>query len=577
MESFTPDRYIYLVSNGSTHIYENTLTKFTNNLYKTTSKPLEVAVSEVFIDDHFQNSYLPSDPNTPAIILTKKKFDRDEIDLSSFSIEEKYFLKHGQYTSEKLKHSLLSSRRSKNNPILPFIWSYGAAASQTYFGVFSSNKDFKVVPDALDFILYVYKPLAEIIREPETETEPLKVVSINGLTFEVFEPTPVLINNTLQSYFFKYSFKKFEIATSYSPHVFVCCPEISTTYINQSKANILCSLTLEHDKSVDDKKHYGMHHTFETLMFMKLNHSGRINIKLVDSNLKQLQLLGGRATIVKLVTREIGNRNKMSNDLRITVTSSKQHLHNANTSSRFTSELYERIRLYGRDWYCALVSASIPNRFELPLDNLTMTISVTVFHDSHPRRESITIGKETTSIEDILKMFSNQLRRQDELAVDIDPYTGALQFTAKKDIRMIMKGSLAYFLGADEETQNTPILNYTIKADSKLPFRQPPRFNLYHPTSVFLYSDIIEESIVVQQSLKLMKILPVTHDINSNTRRASHLEFKKLEWHRVTDDTLSKLSFELRTQSGDFVNFARQETDHVVLNLIFSQTPNEIH
>ena len=93
--------YVYLISNGSTQYYDNTLTRFTNqlsDLYTKKNSAFEVAVSQLIIDDRFQSVGVPQNDSMPTMILSKlnptdivcKK--RNEI-----SDNEKYFLPPSYY------------------------------------------------------------------------------------------------------------------------------------------------------------------------------------------------------------------------------------------------------------------------------------------------------------------------------------------------------------------------------------------------------------------------------------------------------------------------------------------------
>ena len=66
--------YVYLISNGSTDIYTNTLTDFKNDVFFSKNKLIdEIAVSEIWVEDRFTSPYVPDENKCPTIICSKTK------------------------------------------------------------------------------------------------------------------------------------------------------------------------------------------------------------------------------------------------------------------------------------------------------------------------------------------------------------------------------------------------------------------------------------------------------------------------------------------------------------------------
>ena len=66
---------VYLISNGTSQYYENTLSKFTNclsELYTKKNAVFDIAVSQLILDDRFPSLVIPSN-NAPPIIISKLK------------------------------------------------------------------------------------------------------------------------------------------------------------------------------------------------------------------------------------------------------------------------------------------------------------------------------------------------------------------------------------------------------------------------------------------------------------------------------------------------------------------------
>ena len=68
--------YVYVISNGCTDLYKNTLSNFKNDIFFTNNRAIEeIAISEIYFEDRFTNPFLPKGSKCPTIICTKTKPD----------------------------------------------------------------------------------------------------------------------------------------------------------------------------------------------------------------------------------------------------------------------------------------------------------------------------------------------------------------------------------------------------------------------------------------------------------------------------------------------------------------------
>ena len=119
-------------------------------------------------------------------------------------------------------------------------------------------------------------------------------------------------------------------------------------------------------KNVGTERYTCFHKEFENPIFHKMstNDLSTIQMQILDMNLKLARLQRGRCSIIKLLVKEKGNKTvSPMNDIKITITSTLQKLHENNNSSKFSTDLAEPISLYGPQWYVALVSCSVPTRY----------------------------------------------------------------------------------------------------------------------------------------------------------------------------------------------------------------------
>jgi hypothetical protein len=90
--------------------------------------------------------------------------------------------------------------------------------------------------------------------------------------------------------------------------------------------------------------------------------------------------------------------------------------------------------------------------------------------------------------------------------------------------------------------------------------------NRLRPEYLMIYTDIIEQAIVGNSFSKLIKIVPVYHE---STDSYKTLEFKNKEFHSLENTLVKRIKFEIRSHSGDLINF--MEGSKIFINLLFSK------
>ena len=139
--------YLYVISNGSTDVYQNTLRNFRNNVFFSNNRAIEeIALSEIYVDDRFTNPFLPKNPDCPSIICTKTRPDdiSDSI-INELKSGEKIFLPHVHYNLNGLLDSItkcrgfkeVSNSSSQNIAVEDenvFLWFQNVVEQKIFFG-----------------------------------------------------------------------------------------------------------------------------------------------------------------------------------------------------------------------------------------------------------------------------------------------------------------------------------------------------------------------------------------------------------------------------------------------------------
>ena len=566
--------HIFLISNGSTQFYENTLTKFTNqvpDLFTKSSDTFEVGVSEIIFQDKFASPFILTKPFCPAIIVSQLKPQDGAVMASKdFTNGDKVYLPSAHYKNLSMLFTLANTACSKNISL----WVHEARERRFYIGFYKNEKQIAPAPNARNHYLYMYRPLVDDLK-PHSYYRPT-VTTIEGLEYMAFRSSR---NGT----YFRCG-DDHQLESYFTPHVFISTPCIEASYLDSKKVKLLGGVTLVENKSktldttyTTNQNHSAFHYEFAHPQFHRLTSESirSIEINLLDSNLRQCRMLPGQATVIKIALRKVADIGKMSS-INISATSKPQELHKDNSASYFTTELAETIVLPGSNWKVGLVSCSLPSRFELDFSekDLTLALSIDIHAETRVQRHSLTLPNSLHSTGEIVELI-NSLFIATRQHFSVSSQTGAIRCDpTDRSIYMYMSGKMAYFLGMPLETENVETASLRVLRRQPYTFPFPPRFDRFYPQSVYIYSSLVDSSLVAGQSLKLLKIVPTAfsgsplHTSSSNT---NHIEFKELELHNVRVSQLSKMSFEIRDQTGKLVSFSRTAPP-ALLNMVLKKS-----
>ena len=583
--------YIYLVSNGSTDIYDNTLSSFKNDvLFSSKKKITEIAVSEIIFEDVFQSEFIPTDSEIPSIICSKTK--STALELESLLPTEKIYLPIASYTYNGLLESInkcsgfhmYSGRKTLSKKKI-YLWYQDVQQQKTFFGAFQSQKKPDLIADGEAYYCYMYQPLSKALRDVNggADTEPFETVRLMNHDFDVFKINARGIYFQCKNESSEDPTNQFvNLSTLFSPYLNLYCPSIKAQFYEDKTAKILSSLTLHTDRTkiieIDSNGNHQIgcyYHQIAHPIYHKLltEDLSTIQIKLLDMNLNQAQLQKGRATIIKLITKTASSATM--NDIKVTLSSRPQKMHPGNKPYQFGCELAESISLFGPQWFVAIVNVSIPTRFQLPLPDRDRVISFRYNTEGGLQRKSIIIPATVQSAAEIIDEIQKTILPTQAI-FSIDAHTSGIKITAKRTLEILMRGSFAYFMGGTEDYKNRAVVKTRLNTNESLIFQHPPKFSEYLPSSLFLYADFISPTFCGGRNLQLMKIMPAYFTDYINLKTSSHvrsLDFKSLEYHPVNASLLKSLNFEVRTQTGEYAPFSGG--GDVLMNLVFTQKPKE--
>ena len=371
-------------------------------------------------------------------------------------------------------------------------------------------------------------------------------------------------------YFFECDVDAKVFDTYFWPYVIFNTPSVTPQAI----------MTLSHDKNrtKDGKnvaKHEPFHYEFEHPVFHRLTTDdiASFHVSLLDLTSLYLKLLPRRPTVLKIKIHQVINLDIMP-DINISVSSKPQTLHKKNNPLNFTTELAESIMLYGGNWNMALISASIPTRYKLNFSDEDLTLHFKILineEENQQSRQTLRLHNSLHCTEEIVTAI-NQLFMANEAKCFTDTETGAITMISRYPMRILLRGKLSFLLGGADEDQNCKVLEIPVKIGRQNLFKFPPRFSFFFPLSLFVYTNVIESPRVGNQSLKLLKILPTSFSNDSSAMK--NIYFKNLKFHPIRSAQLSTLHFEIRTETGDEVQFSESDNP-VLLNLLITKNTEQ--
>ncbi len=321
-------------------------------------------------------------------------------------------------------------------------------------------------------------------------------------------------------------------------------------------------------------------HEFESRQYVPLLNSSLTDfeIKLCDEENRQLQLLPGVASFLKLHIRKMSEKRNFN--VRLTSASSKAFPNNK--SNNFKIKLPNILSLDKR-WRVALTSISHPNTFNtfLPEKNTRGIIVKEILSNKQGLKLfSDTVHTPETITNELIEFF--QKHNFGEVKIDSE---SKLKIKFSRECLVGISNNLLRVLGYNEplsltepvttmhiNTRNTDLIFGTNEDGTDnftLLFNTPINVNALRPNYIIAYTNFIESSIIGGIYSKILRVIPVS----SKEKGFIISDFKHKEFLELQNTEISEIEIVLRSHDGAYVYFGTKED--VILNLEFT-TDDEI-
>lgn len=581
------ERTIFCLSNASTEQYDNSLSKFTNifpeKLLLAEHDQWEIALESIGVEFKKLNFIFPSNPNTPHFIFLKNKAGEENIsnfeELSEFPNDCCYSFPKISYNYNAFKEALVSYNK---------LWGNYLVITETQKQSYLHGKRYITFQDGLlvkDIKkAYIHEKILAIFGfNPQllssSQSSHIKRINLSFQGKFANEPYFVLFVDKCEKEekigFCKHPYYKerTELPIAYKPItdydlIHVNCDQIESHFQNSKYKKVLNYFVPKKDNSyllanVKNKEYFPLASTVLS----------SLSIVLTDKSHNQLTLLPGVATFTKFHLRKMNQETKI-----LRVTSEATPLHPDNTNNKFTVTLPQKLDLRGRQWKVALTSICFRPFFAVFSQPIIFNIIFTIPLDpSGPQSKTFTLppGYYTkdyivsrlnnfffpsdTEANKFLRIFQNS---NGKYSIAIGRYT----YNGEHLILEISK-ELLYFFGYDSNEliqDDNLIMTFKRSFRETIDFHSNVRTEGVAPPYLIVYADFLQPSIVGSRYSRILKILSVEKSVNYQKYEFEHLEFFKVE-----TSMLERLSFEIRTHTGQLMSLINN--DEIVMSLVFQK------
>jgi hypothetical protein len=588
--------HFYLLSNASTNIYPNTLSKFTNHFGQ---NPLtlgnetkwQIGLESIYIHPRFTNI-----PMLPKVIPHIKIYSSSEISSMLKQLKADNLPTDNVY--DLVPHSAISIPYKHYTPqillntINEILFSKNPSLRLKFLGFKLDNDRFtiKMTPkkenmtndEMVKYLRFNYEPILQnhICFHVELAT----MLGMVKEKQDYIRYLPEKVRNDLKLKELRPKIIKVEISN------------VQPIIQNNSHARILSHHTLN---MINTHLHYVQ---FDNPLYLTLSSSiiNDFTVRLLDENDRQLQLNPSLPTILKMSLRPL---DEGTGEFNIVIDSTKKNpSHPNNTGTDFCFNLSPTLQL-DSDYVCSINSISYSTYFKtLPIPTNEQYIKVTrKLPDSQIIQVSFPFNpkkKPFFNIQDVLNVLNEDCK-----VLDTFPYANALQHPSLEarcakfvleeigGISFVNVGGfpnttydLPYELISvlGEKTDDTSNINrWIFELDtqteisdlSKKRFAHPPDIISLIPITLFIYADFIQPIMVGETQVNLLQIVPVRSDmIDGHKNKYITEAIKRPNWAQVRLRTLDKLSFKILRSDGKPIEF-NNERDGVIITLTFKKLP----
>lgn len=655
---------IFVLSNGSTDVYpNNTLTSFKNKFpisLQQKRKRYQIAVQGICMSQKFKHIISPSKSNEFSVLILKKKDDRTQLKVNNgrvFITTDEFHIKEITFNDDNsssikqittvfnainkfissetnysyfslINNNLLQISNQEATPFYvcchsTFIKSFGIPQASELKKLPKQIKEYSYNEDEFNKLLHVFENNYEDLYAT-TDIPNIKKINFSPIftlanyescdyaCFKIIEKTSSWLRGTR------------DITNKYLPRIIkINSPQIEEQiFNNEFTRDIVCfAPVLDLDGNQDC-----YYQEFKNKQYVTLENTifDSLEIKLLDENNQQLELLTGVATFIHLKLRRMTNRDEESISLHLSSEPTKGY--ETNKPHKFKVKLPQEIYVddtyklaltslnypcnfvtYPKDEYCIMaLKHSITKEspltftsesfgFKLPKKSYTSESLVKTIHrflrDNNlaiaylGRQNKVDISLNTfigNGIDEITFLFSKSL-------MHIIGYNDTFDFEKDHDFNTTAKIKLKPFEESSDEIYKinnstvfynhenyvpihvakfNKIINQGIRVSSQynqiLECDEYPNLTYLHPKYLMIYLNVLNPSLVGGEFLKILKILPIKY---------SHTLFyiediDSKDYISLQNNVLNVLEFEIRGHDGEFICFP--DNYNVLLNLKLS-------
>jgi hypothetical protein len=596
--------YMLLASNGSTELYNNTLTHFRNKLpeipnfsLNTWSVALQAAAIDLNLSDFphtlqelqspilYKQTGFTNRQNLPFNIL---QFDTQHYS-STTAFQQEFVRQLNVDKSDILQRLFFDMKITKGKIVIHL----------------NLGTDFWIDLEVCKWLTFATDDISSD-----------NIVVINGRHYQKF-------TNRIEAV-------KEQFATPRPEYIKLHLEDMKSHLSNSGFEKVLAYIPYAHS----EKGSHALYHEVLRKEYFTFDHTNvsNLSVKLTDEKNRTLTLLSGQPTIVKLKLQKMSYTSFM---LRIKSTA-QSDIYNDNTNTDFHTILPYPISLNG-GWKVALTSIQFPHQFDLssviPKNALWIDIDLKSSkrkrRDNHnnnndiydtyvklkhirqwkPKKSAIrkrataaaastepeaTTTTTTTAVESLnittdvwdrvmipedavnttniglRKTINRTLRKHFKKRV-VEIVAGkTVKFRAYETLKFRISPYLSYILGASSSFDNLPI-STALGGKQLGVFDLPIDISRLSPHSFLLYCDIITPVVVASNYVKVLKLIPIlTNQEEKTLEKSSYIfyESQHLDFIPLAHTTLSTCHFSLRHISGApfMFNNKRQEVN---INLVF--------
>jgi hypothetical protein len=534
---------IILSSSASRDIYqENTLTRFTNlfprNIKLIDSK-WKIALQSICVGTQFSNVPLDVRNTDKAHMLIWIGTNYQDLKPPSFSL-----------TIPTQFYSLQSLRDYFNEKIPAFLEENDIVSSVSFE---TAKEDANV--------LILNKRFCTIgLRQDLCEWLGFKTaLSVNDEEYEEFEFARIF--SPYQDYVIfgkvdRITNLKKPIGEAIVPKVIkVEISDLSQHFKSFKYNKILSLISYKHERESNV-----FHHIVKRKEYFNLNKSDiqNLSVRLLDQDDRELQLFGEQATLLNIIVRKMKCVSFM---MRIT-SQECLSLFPDNTRSNFRSQLLEAVDLSKGQWEVALSSIRLPASIDVKdmLSRENFWIEVNAVNNWPVNRRIHFEQNNINNLKDLKEAINARMKDEIGDAKFFLDYTYDKRTAIRcfQPMSFTMSALLNYVLGRSSAEK-------VIVASPKTLFSaREADMERCKPNVGFLHCDFISPSIVGNKYAKVLKMIPLISA--SNTIECQHLDFMT-----VNVNQLGSMHFYLTDDNGKIIKFSNQNSDDILLNLVFEQ------